>query len=81
MSVVSRQESGARGYAVTLAKYGPATMNKWRRRGAGKNRNPSLLEILEAEREAARLKATARRGRRSTSRGGKRITDAFDFIS
>ena len=79
MSVVSRQESGARGYAVTLAKYGPATMNKWRRRGAGTNRNPSLLEI-RAEREAARLKATARRGRRSSSQGGKRISE-FDYTT
>ena len=80
MSVVSRQESGARGYQVTLAKYGPAQMNRWRRRGAGKNRNPTLLEILEAEREAARLKATARRGRRSSSQGGKRISE-FDYTT
>ena len=80
MSVVSRQESGARGYAVTLAKYGPATMNKWRRRGAGKNRNPSLLAILAAARAPARQKATARRGRRVSSQGGKRISE-FDYTT
>jgi len=69
MNVVSRSEAGARGYAVTLAKYGPAQLNRWRRKG-GRKPNPTLLEIREMEREQAAIKASARRVSRSSSRGG-----------
>lgn len=71
MTVVSRSESGLRGYHATLAKYGPAQLNKWRRTG-GRKPNPTLLEIREMEREQAAIKASARRERRSSSRGGSR---------
>lgn len=69
MTVVSRSESGLRGYHATLAKYGPAQLNRWRRSG-GRKPNPTLLEIREMKREQAAIKASARRKSRSSSRGG-----------
>lgn len=80
MSVVSRQESGLRGYQAMLAKHGVAQVNKWRRTG-GRKRNRTYLEIIEAERLEAEAKASARRARRSSSRGRQPITDSFDSIS
>ena len=72
MTVISRQESGARGYAVTRARYGDRKLNEWRRKG-GRKPDPTLLEILAMEREA---KAATRTKARLSSR--RRSPSAFD---
>lgn len=68
-SVVSRQESGARGNAVMRARYPKRVLNAWARKG-GRPKDPTLAEILEMEREAAANKATTRRERRASSQSG-----------
>lgn len=58
MSVVSKSEAGARGYMVTEARYGKATMDRWRRKG-GRPRNKTLAEIrAEEKRERRATKGT-----------------------
>ena len=74
MSVISRRESGARGNAVMRSRYPKRVTDAWARMG-GRKPNLTYYQILEIEREQ---KASARRERRSSSQGGKRITDDFD---
>lgn len=74
-SVVSRQESGARGNAAMRAKYPKRVTDAWARKG-GRKPHLTWLEIVELEREK---KASARTKARSSSRGGSRSD--FDSIT
>lgn len=61
--------------AALVAKYGERQVNAWRRKG-GRPKDPTLIEILEQERE----QASARRGRRVSSKGREPIAE-FDRIT
>lgn len=59
-SVVTRSESGKRGYEALLATYGERQLNKWRRQG-GRKKHRTLAEIQESEARA--IASTKRKGR------------------
>ncbi|MBI5289925.1 MAG: hypothetical protein HY873_13210 [Chloroflexi bacterium] len=64
--VTTPREWGAKGHAVTLARYGKRRMDAWARSG-GRKHNPTLAEIEAAERAEKAEKARARAERQAAA--------------